>query len=385
MTRWLKHLLVTATITGTLVGCSSETDTVIMAPVPLVNSNFVPHEEWNSEIGYGVSHYYSKLKPVSAYDSIYLASRNGEVKSISPENGKTMWQVKLDSGQATRLSGGITASNSSLYIGSENGVIYAIDAKTGETTWTSQVAGEVLSSPAVDAGLVIVNTSDGNLVALDQNTGKQRWTIVSEVPNLTLRGDSSPVALSGGVFWGTSSGRLAAAISSHGQMIWQQTVGIPKGATEIERLVDVDSSPLVIGGILYSIGYNGQLIAVDLRSSKVSWKRPYSSASDMATDGGRLFIVADHDHLVAVDSRSGLEIWTNKQLENRLLTNPVVINGYLVVGDSEGYLYWLERSTGAFVAQQFIDESGLAVAPLELPDGYLVVTRNGDVKKLTIK
>lgn len=385
MARWLKHFIVAATMTTVIAGCSSETDTLIMAPVPAVTSEFTPKTLWQSSIGQGVGQYFSKLKPTFAYNTIYLASRNGELKAISPEDGQVVWKAKVTNKRLPRLSGGITAANNQLYIGSENGDVYAVDAKTGETKWISQVTGEVLASPAVDAGLVIVNTSDGSLVALDQKTGVQRWSIASEVPNLTLRGDSSPVALSGGVFWGTANGRLAAAISSHGQMIWQQTVGLPKGSTEIERLVDVDSTPLVIGGILYSVGYNGQLVAVDLRSSKVSWKRPYSSASDMATDGGRLFIVSDNDHLVAVDARSGLELWSNKQLENRLLTNPVVIKNRLVVGDSEGYLHWLDRATGQFVAQQFIDKSGLAVAPIVLSDGYLVVTRNGDVKKLTIE
>ncbi len=384
MTRWLKSILLATAVAGGIVGCSSETDTVIMAPLPMVKSQFTPEKLWSSDIGDGVGHYFSKLKPVFAYDAIYLASRDGEVKALSPETGKKIWDVELDSNQPLRLSGGLSAAGNQLFVGSENGVIYALNAQSGETVWSSKVEGEVLSTPVTDGGLVMVNTSEGHLIALEQASGEQQWTISSEVPNLTLRGDSSPVALSGGVFWGTPSGRLAAAISSRGQMIWQQTIGTPKGATEIERLVDVDSAPVVIGGMLYSIGYNGELVAIDLRTAKAAWKRPYSSSSDMATDGGRLFIVADHDHLVAVDARSGTELWTNNQLENRLLTSPVVINGYLVVGDSEGYLHWIDRSTGQFVAQQFIDESGFAVAPLALSDGYLVVTRNGDVKKLTI-
>ncbi len=384
MTKWLKNIVLSAVIAGGVSGCSSETDTVIMAPLPAVKSQFTPQKKWHTDIGDGVGHYFSKLKPVLAYDTIYLASRDGEVEAISPETGKKIWDVELTSVRTPRLSGGITAAGNQLYIGSENGVVYALDAKSGKTVWKTEVEGEVLSTPASDGGLIMVNTSEGNLIALDQSSGDKKWTISSDVPNLTLRGDSSPVALSGGVFWGTSGGRLAAAISSHGQMIWQQTVGTPKGATEIERLVDVDSTPVVIGGMLYSVGYNGELLAIDLRSSKVAWKRPYSSAADMATDGGRLFIVADHDHLAAVDARSGTELWTNNKLENRLLTSPVLINGYVVVGDSEGYLHWLDRTTGEFVAQQFVDKSGFAVAPLALSDGYLVVTRNGDVKKLTI-
>lgn len=183
---------------------------------------------------------------------------------------------------------------------------------------------------------------------------------------------------------GTANGRLAAAIVERGQLIWQQPVGTPKGATEIDRLVDVDSSPIVLGGMLYVVGYNGQLIALDLRSGNAVWKRNYSSAIDMATDGSRLFVVTDKDHVVAVDARSGTELWQNEQLEYRLLTAPVMVNNYLVVGDSQGYLHWLDRTTGEFVAQQMINDSGFAVGPTVLPDGYVITTRDGNVKKLTI-
>ncbi|OEF23442.1 hypothetical protein A1QK_04690 [Vibrio genomosp. F10 str. 9ZD137] len=114
------------------------------------------------------------------------------------------------------------------------------------------------------------------------------------------------------------------------------------------------------------------------------WKRSYSSATDLATDGSRLYLVTDKDHLVAVDARSGTELWSNKKLEYRQLSAPVMINNHVVVGDSEGYLHWLNRSTGEFVAQQLIDDSGFAVSPVVTSGGYVLVTRNGDVKKLTI-
>jgi outer membrane protein assembly factor BamB len=87
---------------------------------------------------------------------------------------------------------------------------------------------------------------------------------------------------------------------------------------------------------------------------------------------------------VAFDARSGTELWNNDQLENRLLTAPTIINQYVVVGDSEGYLHWIDRSSGEFVAQQEVDSSGFAVAPITIPGGYVLMTRNGDVKKLTI-
>lgn len=369
---------------GILAGCASEEDTIVMAPLPLVKSQFTPQSEWSASIGDGVGHYFSKLSPEYAYEKLFVASRDGVVKALDPKNGKPLWSQNVKQGDTTRLSGGVTAAYGHVYIGSENGDLIALNEATGEVSWRISVVGEILAKPVAENGLVIVNTSNGVLVAFDQDSGEQKWTISTEVPNLTLRGDSTPAAVSGGVFWGTANGRLAAAIVERGQLIWQQPVGTPKGATEIDRLVDVDSSPIVLGGMLYVVGYNGQLIALDLRSGNAVWKRNYSSAIDMATDGSRLFVVTDQDHVVAVDARSGTELWQNEQLEYRLLTAPVIVNNYLVVGDSQGYLHWLDRTTGEFVAQQMINDSGFAVGPTVLPDGYVITTRNGDVKKLTI-
>jgi len=384
MKKLFNKVLLSSAVLALLAGCAGEEENVVMAPVPVVKSEFTPTTLWSASIDDGVGHYFSKLQPEYAYDKLFVASRDGLVKALDPETGKELWSKDLEEDVSARLSGGILAAYSQIYIGSENGTVTALDAETGELAWSVKVEGEVLASPVADNNLIIVNTSRGTLVALDQATGSQKWTISTEVPNLTLRGDSQPVAVSGGVFWGTSGGRLAAAISARGQLIWQQPVGQPKGATEIDRLVDVDSSPVVIGSTLYTIGYNGQLIAIDLREGKPMWKRNYSSATDMATDGGRLFLVTDNDHLVAVDARSGTELWTNNKLENRLLTAPKIIDGYIVVGDSEGYLHWLDRDTGDFVAQQMVDDSGFAVGPVAIDGGYVIVTRDGEVKKLTI-
>ncbi|WP_336942130.1 outer membrane protein assembly factor BamB [Vibrio cholerae] len=385
MKKLFNQVLVAAGVLALLAGCASEEENVIMAPLPVVKSEFTPKTLWSASVGDGVGHYFSKLAPDYAYDKVFVASRDGVVKALDPQNGKVIWTTDLEIEGSARLSGGITAAFGKLFIGSENGVVNALDAETGEPLWASAIEGEVLAAPAADNNIVIVNTSRGALIALNQEDGAQKWTTSTEVPNLTLRGDSRPTAVAGGVFWGTPSGRLAAAIAERGQLIWQQPVGQPKGATEIDRLVDVDASPLVIGGTLFTVGFNGQLIAIDLRSGQPIWKRNYSSASDMATDGSRLYLVTDKDHLVAVDTRSGTELWSNTQLEHRLLTAPKMIDDYLVVGDAEGYLHWIDRNSGEFIAQQLVNDSGFAVGPLALNDGYVIVTRNGQIKKLTIQ
>ncbi|GAB7218357.1 outer membrane protein assembly factor BamB [Vibrio comitans] len=381
--KWLRRTLI-AVVATAIVGCASEEDTIIMAPVPVVESQFTPDVVWSTSVGDGVGQYFSKLTPAYAYNKVFVASRDGKVMALDPESGDQIWTVDLEKDVPARLAGGIKASYGQLFIGTENGEMISLDAETGEEKWRVEVDGEVLSVPETDANLVLVHTTRGALVALEEETGNEMWTVSTEVPNLTLRGTSSPVAVSGGVFWGTANGRLAAAIVERGQMIWQQPVGTPKGATEIDRLVDSDAKPLIVGGMLYTIGINGQLVAIDLRSGSPAWKRNYSSAQDMTTDGRNIYLVTDKDYVVAVDARSGTELWQNRELEYRLLTAPAIIDRKIVLGDSEGYLHWLDRNTGEFISQQLEHDSGFAVAPIEVDDGFVITTRNGNVKMLKI-
>ncbi|MGO2420289.1 MAG: outer membrane protein assembly factor BamB [Vibrio casei] len=367
-----------------LLGCSSEEDTIVMSPLPIVKSEFTPSTEWTASVGDGVGHFFSKLSPVYAYDKVFVASRDGEVKALDPENGKTLWEVDLGDDVPARLSGGLTASYDKVFVGSENGQAYALSVEDGSIVWQKKVDGEVLAKPLADENLVMFHTNKGSLVAVRQDSGDSAWEIRNEVPNLTLRGDSSPVSVSGGVFWGMSNGRLAAALIQKGQLLWQQPIGTPKGSTEIDRLVDVDASPLIIGSNLYAVGINGQLVAIDLRSGSPMWKRAYSSATDLATDGSRIFVVTDKDHISAVDVRSGTKLWDNDSLQYRQLTAPVMIGDYLVVGDSEGYLHWMDLTSGKFIAQQLIDDEGIAVSPIETDDGFIVITRDGEIKKMQI-
>ncbi|MGC9459453.1 PQQ-binding-like beta-propeller repeat protein, partial [Vibrio genomosp. F10] len=202
MKKLLSRVLLSAIAMGTLIGCASEEDTIIMAPVPLVDSEFTPDQQWSASIGKGVGHYFSKLSPEYAYDKVFVASRDGLVKALDSETGNTLWQTDLELEVSARLSGGIIAAYSQIYIGSENGELIALNAETGEQAWRVEVDGEVLARPVADSNMIIVNTSRGMLVAYDQATGEQKWTISTDVPNLTLRGDSTPVTVSGGVFWG---------------------------------------------------------------------------------------------------------------------------------------------------------------------------------------
>ncbi|MGE6108503.1 outer membrane protein assembly factor BamB [Aeromonas sobria] len=389
--RDLKRVALATAIAVVLQGCSlfsKDEDLNPMAPLPKVESSFQADTLWRSSVGDGIGNFYSQLRPVVEDDVIYAAARDGDVTAFERSTGKALWSVDLADlpvnadKRSARLSGGLVSRYGKLFLGSENGQVYALSEENGEVLWQTNVPGEVVASPAVEDGRVVVLTTSGRLVALDTDEGKLQWTLAEEQPPLTLRSTGAPVITNGAVLYGRADGKVGIALLGNGQPVRQSKVADPRGATELDRMVDVDAAPLIAGDELYAIAYNGQLMARKLMTGDEVWKRKYSGYRDMAVTGNAIVLTDSRSHLFAIDRRNGLELWSNTQLENRSVTAPVIFGDYVVVGDVEGYLYWLDRSDGTIQAMQQLDSSGLYAAPLVDDETLYVQSRDGKLYAL---
>ncbi|HGF6560465.1 MULTISPECIES: outer membrane protein assembly factor BamB [Providencia] len=385
-----KTLLVGLVASALLAGCSSETDSIVMAPLPQVENQFTPSIVWDKSVGNGVEQFYSELSPVWDGSAIYAADRKGLVKALELDSGKELWSVDLSkrtgflsANLSALLSGGLTISDDKIFIGTERGTVIALNKENGEVLWDVEVAGEALSKPVVSGDMVVIHTSNGQLQALDTATGAIKWTVNMDTPSLSLRGESAPAVAFGAAIVGGDNGRVSAVLLSQGQLIWQQRISLVTSSTEIGRLNDVDMTPVIDDGKVYAIAYNGTLAALDMRSGQMLWKRDLGSINDMVLSGDNLYLVDQTDRVLAVRKSDGVTLWTQDQLLNRGLSAPEVYNGYIVVGDKEGYLHWLDTSTGGFVAQNKLNSSGIHSRPVIASDKLMVQTRNGTVYLLT--
>lgn len=371
---------------GALIyGCSSEKDVIKMAEVPVVQSAFEAETAWSHGVGDGIGKYYSNLQPVIVGDLIFAASRDGDVAAFDKVTGKEKWSVDLadqpffEEKRSARLSGGIAAAYGHLYIGSENGELLAISQENGELLWHTSVGGEILATPSVDSGKVVVTTGAGQLMAVNADNGAVEWTVTNEQPALTLRGTSSPVIAAGGVIYGRADGKIGIVLLANGQLVNESRVATPHGQTDLDRMVDVDATPMIIDDELFSVAYNGQLIARKLISGDEVWKRKYAAYENMAVGLNDIAITDAKSHIYLVDRVSGAEKWANTQLEYRNVTAPLVLGDYVVVGDSEGYLYWISQTTGKIISMQEIGDGGFYVSPIIDGDLVYIQTRSGEL------
>ncbi|MDN2485724.1 outer membrane protein assembly factor BamB [Kosakonia sacchari] len=389
----LRKLLLPGLLSVTLLsGCSlfnSEEDVVKMSPLPVVENQFTPTTSWSTSVGNGIGDFYSNLHPAFADGVVYAADRHGVVKAVSIEDGHEIWSVNLAekdgwfSTRAALLSGGVTVSGGHVYVGSEKAQVYALNTSDGSQAWKTKVAGEALSRPVVSDGLVLIHTSNGQLQALNESDGATKWTVNLDMPALSLRGESAPTTAFGAAIVGGDNGRVSAVLMQQGQMIWQQRISQANGPTEIDRLSDVDTTPVVVGNVVYALAYNGNMTALDLRSGQIMWKRELGSVSDFVVDGNRIYMIDQSDRVLALTTDGGVTLWTQSDLLHRNLTAPALYNGYIVTGDSEGYVHWINVEDGRFVAQQKVDSSGFLTEPVVAGGKLLIQAKDGTVYALS--
>ena len=383
----LRKLLLPGLLSVTLLsGCSlfsGEEDVVKMSPLPTVENQFTPSTAWDVSVGTGIGDFHSNLHPAYADSVVYAADRKGTVKAVNADDGKEVWSVNLAekdgwfSRKPALLSGGLTVAGGHVYVGSEKAQVYALNSSDGSIAWQTTVAGESLSRPVVSDGLVLIHTSNGQLQALNEADGLVKWTVNLDMPALSLRGESAPATAFGAAIVGGDNGRVSAVL------MWQQRISQATGSTEIDRLSDVDTTPVIVNGVVYALAYNGNLTALDLRSGQIMWKRELGSVNDFIVEGNRIYMVDQNDRLLALSTEGGVTLWTQSDLLHRLLTAPALYNGSLVVGDSEGYMHWIDPDNGRFVAQQKVDSSGFLTDPVVADGKLLIQAKDGTLYAIT--
>lgn len=379
------------TVAAALSGCSTVTDTVDgwmgdsrpdrSAPAKLqaFKAEVAPLELWDRPVGSGTDGLVVKLHHQIIDNRLYAAEVEGTVTAVALPSGDALWSVTLDE----RIMSGISVDRDNAYIGSESGRLIALDRQTGAERWSANLLSEILAPVATTTNRIVARTADGKVRALNSGDGVELWSYEREVPVLTLRGTGSPVISDGKVFVGLDSGEVVALSLDDGRELWIKSVSAPRGRTEIERMVDIDASPVVVGDTLYVVGYQGNLAALNIETGELVWKRKLSSLMTPAVQAKYLFISDVAGAIWAFDRHEGSALWKQDGLKNRAPTTPLADGRHIVVGDSEGYLHWLAVEDGRFVGRIQIDKSGISAPTLDYGEGVVSYGESGRLSLVT--
>ena len=316
------------------------------------------------------------ISPVGFCQNMFRGNpaRTGVYATDGPRqfNG-VKWAFKTDGWvlSSPALAGGL------VYFGSDDKNLYALDASTGAEKWKFSTGGPVRSSPAVVAGTVYFGSYDGSFYALDAVSGKLKWKFetagekqfeakglhgyfprAQTVPDFWDFFLSSPAVKEGLVYFGSGDGNLCALDLETGQLKWKfATQGV------------VHSSPAVAGGVVYFGSWDSYLYALDAATGQEKWKfktgedktnfNQVGIQSSPAVDGGVVYFGCRDSHLYAVDAQTGQQKWNFPTQGSWVIVSPVVRNGVTYFATSDSALFHaVDAATGK---ERFTLPTGLFV------------------------
>jgi outer membrane protein assembly factor BamB len=357
---------------------NTEPPTPLLEYEPEVNLDIL----WKESVGVGTNQQLLRLVPAVGVDKIYAADNEGLVQARQLSDGDLLWETDTE----LEFAGGPGLGAGILVLGTSNAEVVALNQENGDIIWKAAVSSEVLSVPTIFRGVVIVRTTDGSVVALNEKTGEVVWSYVRSVPALSIRGTSSPIVVEDNVITGEDNGKLMALRLSDGKFVWETSIAVPQGRSEIERLVDLDVDPIERNGVIYVASYHGGVGAVSELAGDVLWrKEDISSGSGLSSDGTYLYLTNSESHVMQLDRRTGTPLWKQQDLQYRNLTSPSVYRNYVVVGDLEGYVHWLSSVDGRQLARIQITKNPINTTPLIANDIVYIYASDGTLAALRIQ
>lgn len=312
---------------------------------------------------------------------VYAAGAAGQIIGFDVASGRQV--ARMEAGQ--RIAGGVGSGGGMVLVGTAKGEVLAFD-QDGKSLWKARLSGEVLSPPAMRDGIVVARAGDGSIFGMDAANGKRRWVYQRATPALSLRSHAGLVVERGAVFAGFAGGRLVAIALANGTIGWEAVVALPRGTTELERVADIASLPVIERDQVCAVAFQGRVACFDLMRGATLWARDMSSIAGMAADSRYVYITDDKDALNALDKSTGASIWKQDKLAGRGVSGPLALGRYVVVGDYQGYVHVLSREDGSFAARIATDGSAIGAPPAALTaDSFVVQTRNGGVFAFTVQ
>ena len=368
----LKLPLAIAIASALLIGCSTN-------KVKEVKPNSLPKITQQQGLNLVFSQSVSSTNAAEVL-RLQLDTDNGVIFAIDPDGQVSAYKAKqrLWKSKVTKqeLTAGVEAGEGIVIIGNRKGELFALDQTTGSQKWSAKLSGAILSPSLIQSGRVITIANDGTVFAHDTVTGQQVWAY--KLPNVqfSLRGQPAPVRLDERTVVVASANAYVYALDViSGVPRFQRRVAVSDGRSDIQRLIDVVGDPVVAGQYLVTTSFQGQVTTTDLTTQRVVWSEDASSTNSAEVSGDKVFVSTADGKLKAYNLATGELLWQNEELLNRQLSNPVMLGQNLVVGDLDGVIHLIDPNTGKLIGRA---KTSGEVRSLRVIDNQLyVATRKG--------
>jgi len=306
----------------------------------------------------------------AAQTRLYVGTRDGKVRCRF--RGRTAWVFQA--------RGSILASPlvdaETLYVAGGDGVVYALNRFTGSVRWQVDINEELTTPPTGSDGRLFVMSSEQSVTALDMKDGKRLWKFHRDAPGgFTIRGDAQPRVAHDTVYAAFAEGSVAALQPKDGVPRWTRQVSGTGDYLDIDWVEAPDADSRI-----YVASAKAGVVALDAQTGVPAWTYPLAGANHLTVEGPRV-IAGGRGELVAIDRAGGTRLWSLAMGKDRYPTQPVAMQGVVLVAQDRGALMGVDLVTGK-VRNGFDPGSGFSQPVFALPGVAYIVSNGGSLFSL---
>ena len=301
---------------------------------------------------------------------LVTTTKSGHVQVIQAADGRLNWQVDLK----TELNTGAGFDGrSAAVVTRANELVAMVD---GKVNWRTRLTAQSYTNPLVAGERVFLLLADRSVAAYDLSNGQRLWVQQRTGEALVLRQNGVLLAFQNNLLAGLG-GKLVALNPDNGQVRWEIPIANPRGINDLERLVDLVSTPSRVNNTVCVRAFQAQVGCVDALRGALQWTRPANGVQGVDGDATALVGVESNGVVQSWNRNTGERLWDTDRLKYRELTAPLWTPKGVVVGDAGGYLYLLSGQDGQLMNKLKM-QSGFASSPTALPNGgFVVLSRSG--------
>ncbi len=348
---------------------------VRLAPLPPLRDSAI-NVQWSAIAGSPKTFLFA---PSVSDKLVFTAAYSGNIDVIEEQGGKSVSRIDAKA----KLTAGVGSADNFVVVADTRGNVLAFDA-AGRALWKTPLDGEILAAPLVAQANVIVRTADGRLFALNRADGKRKWVFSRATPVLTLRTGAGVAVSRGVIYAGYPAGKVVAIELESGRPVWEATLSLPRGSTELERIADVAGVPALDDTRVCAAVYQGRTGCVETLNGNTLWTRDISSADGVAVDAKHLYVADLDGNVNALDKTSGATVWKLDKLARRDLGTPIIVKGRILVGDRTGTVHAIAADSGELTGRLTTDGSRV-IALVQNGERAIAQTEKGGVYAISVR
>jgi outer membrane protein assembly factor BamB len=268
---------------------------------------------------------------------LYEIRDNIKLYALHIENDKydKIWKKKIKVNDELITNGKISYYGGKIFVATGYNEVISFNAENGSELWRKKLNSITLSSIIPDKnGNIYVITNDNKSYCLNSDTGEIKWIHSDNEIKTAILGAANPVIYNNYVIVSYSSGNIYVLSKDTGKEFFSADLNLPK-ITNF-TLNDIDATPIVKGGILYTSGNGGLLMAINLTNFEILWKKEFPTITDFWISGNFIYIINNEAKIGAISRNTGEFLWINslpqyKDVDDK--TDKIVYYEIIMVND----------------------------------------------------